>query len=76
MTVHQLERRARPLLSGDRERTTADIVRLGLAAQRTTGTVSAVELLKANKIDGAIIQRVLSGTALRTEDKEYLLTVS
>jgi hypothetical protein len=76
MSVQHLERRAQPNSLGYQERTPSDIVRLGLAVQQRTGTVSAIELLKSNKIDSAIIQRVLSGSALRADDRLYLETVS
>ena len=68
MTLQLLERRAQPGSSGDQGQTTADIVRLGLVVQELTGTVSAIEFLKANGISSAVIQRVLSGTAVRAED--------
>lgn len=44
------------------------IVRRGLLMQRDTGTVSAIEYLKANAVAAAVIRRVLSGQALREED--------
>jgi len=69
MNVQSLERRAQPGSSSDEGQTTADIVRLGLAVQELTGTVSAIEFLKANRISGAVIQRVLSGTAVRAGDR-------
>lgn len=47
---------------------TSTIVRRGLLMQRDTGTVSALEYLKANAVESTVIQRVLSGQALREED--------
>jgi len=47
---------------------TATIVRRGLRMQRDTGTVSALEYLKANAVGAAVIRRVLSGQALREDD--------
>jgi hypothetical protein len=72
MNLQSLERRAQPGLSSDQGRTTADIVRMGLVVQELTGTVSAIEFLKANGISGAVIQRTLSGTAVRAEDRQAL----
>jgi hypothetical protein len=76
MNSQSLERRGQPGSSGDQGRTTADIVRLGLAVQELTGTVSAIEFLKANGISGAVIQRTLSGTAVRAEDRRGLGSTS
>jgi len=42
--------------------------------QHTTGTVSAIEFLKANTVDGTVIQRVLSGNPVRGEDVHALLS--
>jgi hypothetical protein len=72
MSLQLLERRAQPGSSSDQGRVTADIVRLGLAVQEATGTVSAIEFLKANGIPNAVIQRVLCGTAMRAEDRQPL----
>jgi len=47
---------------------TAAIVRRGLLMQRDTGTVSALEYLKANAVASPVIQRVLSGQARREDD--------
>lgn len=46
----------------------ADIVRHGMSLQSDTGTISAIEYLKANGIESAVIQRVLSGSPVRAED--------
>ena len=50
----------------------ADVVRRGLLVQRDMGTISAIEFLKANEVEAAIIQRVLSGNAMRAEDRDAL----
>jgi len=69
MNAHHPERRAQAAASSDQGSTTADIVRLGLAIQESSGTVSAIEFLKMNGIQSPVIQRVLSGAAMRVEDK-------
>ena len=51
-----------------------DVVREGLLLQHSTGTVSAIEFLKANAVDGIVIQRVLSGNPVRSEDAHALLS--
>jgi hypothetical protein len=68
MNAQHPERRAQAGTSSGQGSTTADIVRLGMAIQESSGTVSAIEYLKANGIGGPVIQRVLSGTAVRAED--------
>ena len=50
----------------------ADVVRRGLLVQRDMGTISAIEFLKANAVEAAIIQRVLAGNAMRVEDRDAL----
>jgi hypothetical protein len=45
------------------------IVQQGLLVQQSTGTVSAIEYLQRNAVHGAVIHRVLSGNALRTDDR-------
>ena len=49
-----------------------DVVRQGLGLQACLGTVGAVEYLKANGINGAIIGRVLSGGRVRDDDRAIL----
>lgn len=44
------------------------VVRQAIALQASMGTRGAVEFLKAYGIHGAVIGRVLSGGAIRTED--------
>jgi hypothetical protein len=68
MNAKQVERRAD---TGGREYN-ADVVRRGLLVQRDLGTISAIEFLKANAVEAAIIQRVLSGNAVRATDREAL----
>lgn len=48
------------------------IVTKSLLVQRRTGTVGAIEYLKANGVHCAVIQRVLGGTAVRGEDRQAL----
>ena len=74
MLIQPVERRLaqRPGIAGSAHLT--EIVRESLLMQHTTGTVSAIEFLKANTIDGIVIQRVLSGNPVRDEDVHALLS--
>jgi hypothetical protein len=47
----------------------ACIVRKAIALQQRASTPSAVEYLKSCRVDAHIIQRVLSGQALRRDDR-------
>lgn len=47
----------------------SEIVRQGIGLQTCLGTVGAVEYLKANGINGAVIGRVLSGERVREDDR-------
>jgi hypothetical protein len=51
------------------------VVREGILMKHRTGTVSAIEYLKANEISGVVIQRVLAGSGLRSEDALALATL-
>ena len=46
----------------------SNVIQHGLLLQGRTGTLSAVEHLKAHKVPGSVIGRVLSGGAMRIED--------
>ena len=46
----------------------SNAIKHGLLLQGRTGTLSAVEHLKAHKVPGSVIGRVLSGGAMRIED--------
>jgi hypothetical protein len=46
----------------------SNVVRQGLHLQRLSGTLSAVEHLKAHSVPGSVIGRVLSGGAKRIDD--------
>lgn len=72
MTTEQAERRSGTNAEQHRREYDAAVVRRGLLVQRDMGTISAIEFLKANAVEAAIIQRVLSGNAMRTEDREAL----
>lgn len=74
MLIYPVERRLaqRPGIAGSAYLT--EIVRESLLMQHTTGTVSAIEFLKANTVDGIVIQRVLSGNPVRGEDVHALLS--
>lgn len=71
METLQAERRASysssPQLSEPIEADKA--VRQAVVLQGLVGTAGAVEYLKSNGISGAVIGRVLSGGAIRYEDK-------
>lgn len=45
------------------------VVRQAIALQASMGTRGAVEFLKAYGVHGTVIGRVLSGGAIRTEDR-------
>jgi hypothetical protein len=47
----------------------AAIVRKAIVLQQRASTPSAVEYLKSCRVDAHIIQRVLSGQALRRDDR-------
>jgi len=46
----------------------SNVVRQGLHLQRLSGTLSAVEHLKAHRVPSSVISRVLSGGASRGDD--------
>ena len=55
---------------------TQEIVRQGILLQSCVGTLGAVEYMKANVICGAVISRVLSGGAIRQQDRTFRDTPS
>jgi hypothetical protein len=75
MNTDQAERRSAVHAEPHRRQYDADVVRRGLLVQRDMGTISAIEFLKANAVEAAIIQRVLSGNAVRAEDRDALATL-
>lgn len=68
MNIRPAERRHPPYRGPANLPSTSDAIRESLLVQRQTGTVSAIEYLKSNGVSGAVIQRVLSGHAMRSED--------
>lgn len=72
MDTKQAERRSDAHRDTRGHEYNAEIVRRGLLVQREMGTISAIEFLKANAVEAAIIQRVLSGNAVRAADQEAL----
>jgi hypothetical protein len=72
MTFQQRERRVDVQSDSATGQASADLVRKGLLIQYDTGTVGAIEYLKASGIGAAVIQRVLSGNAMRVEDRLML----
>lgn len=65
MHVQHLEASLQRRTYGDER---SAVVREGILIKHRTGTISAIEYLKANEIDSAVIQRVLGGSGLRSED--------
>lgn len=47
----------------------AHLVTQAIVLQASIGTLGAVEYMKAHKIQGAVIGRVLSGGAIREKDR-------
>jgi hypothetical protein len=72
MNTQQAERRSSVNVEQHNRQYSADVVRRGLLVQRDLGTISAIEFLKAQGVEAAIVQRVLSGNAMRAEDREAL----
>jgi hypothetical protein len=72
MNIQHTDRRASDRQSEYGAKFDANAVRHGLAVQRRLNTSSAVEYLKANGVDGAVINRVLSSQTVRGEDRLYL----
>jgi hypothetical protein len=78
MNAKQAERRgdAQAQAAAHGREYNADVVRRGLLVQRDMGTTSAIEFLKANAVEATIIQRVLSGNAMRAEDRDALAALA
>lgn len=73
MDTLQLERRSTQDAGGEPEPTEASgIVQAGILFQASLGSISAVEYLKANDIDGAVIRRVLGEGRMRADDRAAL----
>lgn len=72
MNTDQIDRRK--LSAGDPAGSDAPAatVTKGLLVQRLSGTVSAIEYLKNNGVGSPVIQRVLSGDAVRRADAQAL----
>ena len=68
MDIQITERRQAGAQAGKPSARTASI-RESLRVQRQSGTVSAIEYLKSAGVGGAVIQRVLSGAATRSDDR-------
>jgi hypothetical protein len=72
MYDQQIEHRNRSSQHYHEETSKADIVRKALAVQSRSGTTNAVEYLKSCNVQAEVINRVLSGSSIRLEDKEFL----
>lgn len=71
MTTPTIDRRAAGPVAdaASSESDATRIVQQGLLIQACLGTIGAVEFLKAHRIDGAVIQRVLTGGHIRAGDR-------
>jgi hypothetical protein len=69
MMNSQAERRADLFQNSLGEKFDAAVVTEGMRLQAQVNTVTAIEYMKNRGMSGAIIQRVLSGVAMRDEDK-------
>lgn len=54
----------------------SDVVRKALLIQRRDGTVSAIEYMKLGRVPSAVIERIASGSAIRSDDTAMLATDS
>lgn len=70
MTTQTIDRRATGPAAdaASSESDATRIVQQGLLIQACLGTISAVEFLKSNDVDAAVIGRVLTGGQIRTGD--------
>jgi hypothetical protein len=69
MNIQGIERRHQAPPGPANLHSTAVTIRESLLVQRQTGTVSAIEYLKSNGVSAAVIERVLSGSATRFDDR-------
>jgi hypothetical protein len=72
MSIQHVERRVHqgPVAAGTQH--LAHVIRQGLLIRHSAGTVGASGSLKSNAVGSSIIQRVLSGSALRVDDNQAL----
>lgn len=68
----QVDRRADMYRNSQGETSDAAVVTEGMLLQRQINTITAIEYMKNRGIDSATIQRVLSGFAMRDDDKTAL----
>ncbi|MDY0977275.1 hypothetical protein SOM61_20140 [Massilia sp. CFBP9012] len=70
MSIQHVERRVHqgPVVAGTQH--LAHVIRQGLLIRHSAGTVGASGFLKSNAVGSSIIQRVLSGSALRVDDNQ------
>jgi len=66
------DRRTPSSVAGVTVRDRTDIVTEALIIQHWSGTVGAIEFLRAYRIDGAVIRRVMYGAAVRQIDRKTL----
>lgn len=70
-----IDRRVTSLCQHGGARFDACIVTESLVVQHLSGTMSAIEYLKANDVHGAIIERVLASFRVRRRDAEALADI-
>jgi hypothetical protein len=76
MTTQHNERRRDAGGPNTNRQPMSDIVTRSLLVQRRTGTIGAIEYLKGHDVQGAVIQRVLGGAVMRTEDARALREIA
>jgi hypothetical protein len=72
MITSTIDRRADMHRNSKGEKFDAAVIQEGVMLQMRVNTVSAVEFLKNRGVGAATIQRVLSGTQLRADDKQAM----
>jgi hypothetical protein len=72
MVIQNIDRRHDGAAAGSNAQPMSEIVTTSLLVQRRTGTIGAIEYLKAHGVHGAVIQRVLSGKVMRAADAQAL----
>lgn len=70
MQASRIDRRsaANPVARDQSHVDASHVVRQSMAIQASLGTRSAVEFLKRHGVQGAVIQRVLTGAQVRSDD--------
>jgi hypothetical protein len=76
MNIRKVERRSEQYRNGQGEKFDATVVRHGLILKLEGNTVSAIEYMHNRGVPVETIERVLSSTQLRDEDKLVVLSYS